>query len=103
MEDSLPAFKTDSSAKKNECAFIFSLDKMKIFDIIHGEEAIGCYQKYGPVFLGCQIRIFDDAFIKGGSTFELRCNYNTEQYYELTGGDKIFGVKEIEVYEVLFE
>ena len=43
---------------------------MKIFDIIPGEDSIGCYPKYGLVFLGCHIRIFDDAFIKGGSTFE---------------------------------
>ena len=97
------SWKADCFTKKDECAFIFSLDKMKIFDVIPGEEAIGCYPKYGPVFLGCQIRIFDDAFIKGGSTFERGCNYNTEEDYELTGGDKIFGVKEIEVYEVLFE
>ena len=72
------SWKADCSSKKDECAFIFSLDKMKIFDVIPGEEAIGCYPKYGPVFLGCQIRIFDDAFIKGGSTFERGCNYNTE-------------------------
>ena len=28
-------------------------------------------------------------------------NYNTEEDYELTGGERVFGVKEIEVYEVV--
>ena len=93
--------------KPDESAFIFSLDKMKTYDKIPGEEpgeeAIGCYPKYGPVFLGCQIRIYDDAFTKGGTTFEKGYNFDTEEDYELTGGDRIFKVKEIEVYEVVFE
>ena len=87
--------------KKDEEAFVFSLDKMMIYDNIPGEDAIGCYPKFGPIFLGCQIRIYDNAFSKGGTTFEKGLNYNTEEDFELTGGDRIFGVKEIEVYEVI--
>ena len=87
--------------KKDEDAFIFSLDKMQVYENIPGEEAIGCYPKFGPIFLGCQIRIYDNAFSKGGTTFEKGLNYNTEEDYELTGGDRIFNVKEIEVYEVI--
>jgi hypothetical protein len=87
--------------KKDEDAFIFSLDKMQVYENIPGEEAIGCYPKFGPIFLGCQIRIYDNAFAKGGTTFEKGLNYNTEEDFELTGGERIFGVKEIEVYEVI--
>ena len=87
--------------KKDEDAFVFSLDKMMIYENIPGEDAIGCYPKFGPIFLGCQIRIYDNAFTKGGTTFEKGLNYNTEEDYELTGGDRIFNVKEIEVYEVI--
>ena len=87
--------------KKDEDAFVFSLDKMMIYENIPGEDAIGCYPKFGPIFLGCQIRIYDNAFSKGGTTFEKGLNYNTEEDYELTGGDRIFKVKEIEVYEVI--
>ena len=90
-----------ASCEKDEEAFIFSLDKMRIYDNIPGEDAIGCYPKFGPIFLGCQIRIYDNAFTKGGTTFEKGCNFNTEEDYELTGGDRVFGVKEIEVYEVI--
>ena len=89
--------------KKDENAFVFSLDKMKIYDIIPGEDAIGCYPKYGPVFLGCQIRIYDEFFTNGGTTFEKGLNYNTEEDFELSGGLKKFDVKDIEVYSVEFE
>ena len=82
-------------------AFIFSLDKMKIYENIHGKKAIGCYPKFGPVFLGCQIRIYDNAFQRGGTTFEKGLNYNTKKDYELTDGEKKFNVKEIEVYEII--
>jgi len=82
---------------------VFSLDTMKIYDIIEGEDAIGCYPQCGPVFMGCQIRIFDNAFKKGGTTFERNVNYETEEDFELAGGERAFGVKEIEVYEVIVE
>ena len=91
----------DCEEKKDEDAFVFSLDKMMIYENIPNEDAIGCYPKFGPIFLGCQIRIYDNAFSKGGTTFEKGLNYYTEEDYELTGGDRTFGVKEIEVYEVI--
>ena len=93
----------DCVEKKDSEAFVFSLDTMKIYDIIEGEDAIGCYPQCGPVFMGCQIRIFDNAFKKGGTTFERNVNYETEEDFELAGGERAFGVKEIEVYEVIVE
>ena len=93
----------NSIDKKDDNAFVFSLDKMKIYDIIPGEDAIGCYPKFGPVFLGCQIRIYDDAFTKGGTMFKKQLNYQTDEDYELTGGEREFEVKEIEVYGVIIE
>ena len=93
----------NSVEKKDNNAFVFSLDKMAIYDIIPGEDAIGCYPKYGPIFLGCQIRIYDEFFSQGGTTFEKGMNYATKEDYELTGGLKKFDVKEIEVYSVELE
>ena len=93
----------DCLEKLDETAFIFSLDKMKTYDNIPGDDAIGCYPKFGPIFLGCQIRIYDKAFEKGGTTFERGLNFDTEEDFELTGGDRQFNVKEIEVYEVIYE
>ena len=91
----------DCTDKKDEEAFVFSLDKLETYDNIPGEDAIGCYPKFGPIFLGCQIRIYDNAFSKGGTTFEKGLNFNTEEDYELTGGEREFNVREIEVYEVI--
>ena len=91
----------DCVDKKDENAFVFSLDKMEIYENIPGEDAIGCYPKFGPIFLGCQIRIYDNAFTKGGTTFEKGLNYNTQEDFELTGGERVFQIKEIEVYEVI--
>ena len=93
----------DCVDKKDEDAFVFSLDKMKVYPNIPDEDAIGCYPKYGPVFLGCQIRIYDEFFTKGGTTFEKGLNYKTEEDYELNGGERNFNVKEIEVYEVIIQ
>ena len=81
---------------------MFSLDKMKTYDNT-GELAIGCYPKFGPIFMGCQIRIYDNAFSKGGTTFEKGLNFKTEEDYELNGGERNFNVKEIEVYEVVIQ
>ena len=97
------SWKGNSIEKKDSNAFVFSLDKMKIYDVIPGEDAIGCYPKYGPIFLGCQIRIYDDFFTNGGTTFEKGLNYKTEEDYELTGGLNKFDVKDIEVYSVELE
>ena len=96
------SWKGDCIEKKDDDAFVFSLDKMKTYDNT-GELAIGCYPKFGPIFMGCQIRIYDNCFSKGGTTFEKGLNYKTEEDYELNGGERNFNVKEIEVYEVIIQ
>ena len=97
------SWKGNCVEKADSDAFIFSFDKMKTYDNIPGDDAIGCYPKFGPIFLGCQIKIFDNAFSRGGTTFEKELNFNTEEDYELTGGSRQFEVKDIEVYEVIIE
>ena len=92
-----------SIEKEDKDAFVFSLDKMKKYDVIPYEKAIACYPNYGPIFLGCQLRIYDNAFEKGGSTYFKGANYYTEEDFELSGGEKTFKVKEIEVYGVIME
>ena len=43
---------------------------MEIYENINKEKAIGCYPIFGLVFLRSQIRIYDDAFKNGGTTFK---------------------------------
>ena len=86
--------------KKDDEAFIFSLNKNKIYEVIPEQNAIGCYPNFGPVFFGCQIRIYDNFLTKGGTTFKKGLNYKTTEDFELTNGNQNFEVKDIEVYEV---
>jgi len=89
--------------KMDRDAFVFKLDKMKIYENIPEEKAIGCYPRFGPVFLGCQNIIYDRAFQKGGTTYKKGLNYRTTEDFELNGGVRIFKVKDIEVYEVIHQ
>ena len=86
--------------KKDEKAFIFSVDKNKIYPVLPDEVAIGCYPNFGPIFFGCQIRVYDNFFKKGGSTYLKGLNFATDEDYELTNGKQMYGIKELEVYEV---
>ena len=86
--------------KYDDNAFVFSLDKGRIYDIKPGEKAIGCYPDFGPVFLGCQIKINDDAFTNNGSTYRKNETYQTEEDFELNGGNEFFKIKDIEVYSI---
>ena len=86
--------------KKDDEAFIFSIGKRKTYDVIPDQNAIGCYPNFGPVFFGCQIRIYDNFLTKGGTTFKKGLNYYTTEDFELTNGNQNFGVIDIEVYEV---
>ena len=86
--------------KKDDDAFIFSVDKNKIYEVIPDQNAIGCYPNFGPVFFGCQIRIYDNFLTKGGTTYKKGLNYRTTEDFELTNGNQNFGVRDIEVYEI---
>jgi hypothetical protein len=86
--------------KVDNNAFVFSIDKKKIYEVITNEPAMGCYPKFGPVFFGCQIRIYDNFFKKISTTCHRRLNYKTSQDYELNNGEQSFYVKDIEVYSI---
>ena len=86
--------------KKDNNAFVFNLDTNSIFDVIKNEPAIGCYPKFGPVFFGCQIRIYDEFFTKGGTTCHKGLNYKTKKDYELNNGEQKYLIKDIEIYSI---
>lgn len=86
--------------KVDKNAFVFSLDKNKTYDVVKGEPAVGCYPKFGPVFFGCQIRVYDKFFKANSTTCFKGLNYNTTEDFELNNGEKNFIIKEIEVYAI---
>ena len=81
-------------------SFVFNLDNSIIFDIIKNQPAIGCFPNCGPVFLGCQIRIYDKFFKKGGTTCHKGLNFETTKDYELNNGEQKYLIKDIEVYSL---
>jgi hypothetical protein len=88
----------DVNKKDNNC-FIFSIDKMKIYDIIKEQDAINCNQDLGPIFID-QIKLLDKFFTQGGTTSKKGQTFETLEDFEITGGAEKFGVKEVEVYHV---
>ena len=63
------------------------------YEAIQDDNTIGYY-----VFLGCQIRIYVQAFKNGGITFKNGLNYKTNKNFELNGGEREFRIK---IYEVV--
>ena len=91
--------------KKDKRAFCFSLDLKKIYNIEIPEEAIKPEEKYGPRFAWTLFGIENESFKNGGW-----CSYisdkqygSIEKEYEITGGKNRFGVKEVEVFQIIFK
>ena len=89
----------DDINKKDEKSFIFSIDKMKVYDIIEGENAINCNPDLGPVFVN-QIKLLDKFFTQGGTTCKKGINFKTTEDFEITDGAEKFGVQDVEVYQI---
>ena len=90
--------------KVDNRSFLFSIDKQKVYNVIRNEEAIGCYKLNGPDFCGWQIVIQDNFLTnKQCYTGEKEMNFRTDEDYELNGGEKYFGVQELEVFQVKWE
>ena len=85
--------------KKDDDCFIFSIDKMRIYDIIEGQNAIICNPDCGPVFIN-QIKLLDKYFTQGGTTSYKGKTFQTLENFELTDGAEKFGIKEVEVYQI---
>ena len=87
--------------KEDDTAFVFSLTKLKTYDVNQKESAIWCYPNYGPVFEGYQIDIFDRFLTRDLSkTGKRGLGYDTNEDYELNNGEKNFVVDELEVYGI---
>ena len=89
--------------KKDDNAFIFSLDKKKYYEIEKGENAILCYINYGPVFYGknySNIFLKEPFFKKKGSVAPKGDRYKTKEDYEINLGKQYFKPIQIEVFHI---
>ena len=90
--------------KKDDKAFIFSLDKLKKYDVQEGQNAILCYKDYGPIFYGnkySNIFLSDNFFKTQGNVAEKGDRFNTEEDFEINGGVQKFDSKQIEVFQII--
>jgi len=93
----------NSSYTKDEKAFLFSLDKLKKYDIKKPGYAMYYHLSYGPCFgYSCDLYL-NDGFLTRNDNVERNASYFTYDVpsdVELTGESK-FGVEEVEVYQIL--
>ena len=94
--------------KKDEKAFCFSLTLNIIYNVSIPENAIRTSETLGPRFANTLFGIEDEAFNKGekggwSSYYSSSKDYGNMSYLELTGGQKAFGVSEVEVFQVIFQ
>ena len=89
--------------KKDGSAFIFSLDKLKSYDVQEGQNPIGTCKNNGPIFYGnecCNIYLSDNFFKKKGNVARKGDRFNTNEDYEINYGKPKFLTREIEAYQI---
>ena len=93
----------DQTWKKDDKAFIFSLDDYNSYNIIKPNRAIICHSKFGPIFGNGEIFIYDDFFKFPSTSIEKNTYYESKgTSYPLNGG-KEFLISEMEAYKVDFD
>ena len=94
---------TTYKGKVDDMAFIFSLDKKKVYEVEKGAKAICCYKNYGPVFYGyeyCNIYLIGNFLNVEGKEAKKGDRFNTTEDYEINAGEKKFMAEEVEVFQV---
>ena len=100
------SFTKKRTGNKDDNAFIFSINKMKTYDVEKGTNATCSFKDYGPVFYGyeyCNIYLFGDFFNDEGNVAKKGDRYNTTEDFEINNGEQKFLTKELEVYQVFYK
>ena len=93
-------FRSSSHLKFDNNAFLFSLDQMKVFNILPGHYAIYCYDNTGPCFSKGSLYVPNSFFTKYGKTRIAGGPFQFRKDYELNNGKEKFLIKELEVFQV---
>jgi hypothetical protein len=105
--------------KKDEKAFIFSMDRKQIYRVVQAQNAIYCSSSHGPCFGGKALKVSEDPLNKEDAGYCYTNGYDTgarygikshsEGNHEVTGeghkqknDEKRFTCEELEVYRVTF-
>ena len=97
-------FNSSSGYTKDDKAFLFSLDKNKIYNIKKGQDAIYCREEKGLCFYSknfSNINIQKRLFLDRHNTSYAKDNcYEINNDFELNNGKLYFYVKNLEIYQV---
>ena len=104
-QDINPENKDIGSIKEDIDAFCFSIDLNKIYpNSVIDKGVIFCCNNYGPTFCRNIFAINNKMLELGGYCMKKSCSCFSGQDidYEISGGKKVFGIKELEVLEIIF-
>ena len=102
-------FDSISNYKYDNNAFVFSLDKQKIYNIKRGKYATSNNESYGPCFVGANngegyynIYISSDFYLGEHNTGNNDNNsYEISSDYELNNGEQYFKIEKLEIFQIL--
>lgn len=99
-------FSKGSDVKDPE-SFVFSLDKLKIYENMRKDSyAIDHCKGWGPIFRGDAFAVCDKKFFSFDNHIvgtKSQSNFgDMDQDYELNHGEKYFSIKELEVFRILY-
>ena len=93
---------------KDKNAFVFSLNKNKIYEILNPEKNAGDHCKgWGPIFRSDAFAVWNKNFFSyDRHTVGTRSESNygaMNEDYEINNGEKNFGIKELEVFQIIID
>ena len=99
-------FNSTSGATLDNNAFLFSIDKKKIYNVKMDQKAIYCGLNYGPVFLGGGS--LNNIYIGGKHFLKEICNtcvlkdnhYDIKYDFELNNSKQFFYISNLEIFQV---
>ena len=93
---------------KDPNAFVFSLNKNKTYENLKKENYAVCHSNgWGPIFRGDAFAVWDKNFFSYNEHrvgTKSNSNYGImNEDYEINNGDSNFGIKELEVFQIIIE
>ena len=102
------AINSENCNQKDPNAFIFSLDKNKIYENLKkGKNAVYHCKGWGPIFRDDAFAVWDKNFFsfdKNTVGTKSQSNYGKmDEDYEINNGEEYFGIKELEIFQIIIE
>ena len=100
--------KSECKDYKDPNSFVFSLNKMKIYENMKKENNAVCHSKnWGPIFRSDAFAVWNENFFsydkhRTGTKSESNFGIMNEDY-EINNGDEYFSIKELEVFQIIIE